>query len=186
MPRIAVIYHSGYGHTAVIARAVARGAAEAPDTEVALLTADEARARLDELAAFDGFLFGCPTYLGSASAPFKAFMDATGKIWLKQLWRDKVAAAFTNAGGLSGDKLSTLVQIAVFAAQHGMIWVGHPLQPTGKGPDDLNRMGSHFGMMAQSDNAPPEVTPPPGDIRTAEHFGRHVAGAVARWMRGGR
>ncbi len=37
-------------------------------------------------------------------------------------WRNKIAAGFTNSGARSGDKLATLVQIAIFAAQHGMHW----------------------------------------------------------------
>ena len=38
-------------------------------------------------------------------------------------WRDKVAAGFTNSGAKSGDKLTALVSLAVFAAQHHMHWV---------------------------------------------------------------
>lgn len=184
MVRVAVVYHSGFGHTAVQARAVVRGAESVPGCEVRLLTSEEATSKLAELDSFDALVFGCPTYLGSVSAPFKAFMDASGRTWLRQGWKDKVAAGFTNSGGLSGDKLNVLIQLAVFAAQHGMIWVGPTTIPTGTGPDDLNRMGSYLGAMAQSENDKPEVTPPAGDIRTAEEFGRRVVAATQRWMAG--
>ena len=105
------------------------------------------------LSTADAIVFGCPTYMGSVSAPFKTFMDSTNAVWALQGWRDKLAAAFTHSAAPSGDKLGTLVQLAVFAAQHGMIWVGLGLPPTYAGiesdPTDVNRLGSHLGAMAQ-------------------------------------
>ncbi|HMV61261.1 MAG TPA: flavodoxin family protein, partial [Agitococcus sp.] len=132
------------------------------------------------LANADAIVFGCPTYMGCVSAPFKTFMDDTSKVWLEQSWQGKLAAGFTNSGGLSGDKLAVLQQIQLFAMQHGMLWAGMPLMPTGTQPEDLNRMGSYIGLMAQSDSAPVDVTPPVGDLRTAEWFGQHIAKTVQR------
>jgi len=43
--------------------------------------------------------------------------------FLEQRWKDKLAAGFTNSAGMSGDKLLALQQLAVFAAQHGVIWI---------------------------------------------------------------
>jgi len=40
--------------------------------------------------------------------------------------------------------------------------------------DEINRMGSFFGAMAQSDNKPADVTPPSGDIETAKILGRRI------------
>lgn len=48
---------------------------------------------------------------------------------MPQLWRNKIAAGFTNSGAMHGDKLHSLVTMALFAAQHGMIWVGLDLFP---------------------------------------------------------
>jgi len=87
--KLAVVYHSGYGHTAKVAEHVAEGARAY--AEVVLFNADEATARIDELAAFDAIVFGAPTYMGSVSAPFKAFMDASAKVWYSQGWKDKIA-----------------------------------------------------------------------------------------------
>jgi NAD(P)H dehydrogenase (quinone) len=124
---------------------------------------------------------GCPTYLGSVSAEFKRFMESSSSIWLEQGWKDKLAAGFTNAGGLSGDKVNALIDIAMFAAQHSMLWVSQGLFYNSEG---INRMGSWIGMMAQSENAPPEETPPPEDRATAELFGERVARVAVRWARG--
>lgn len=179
MAVVAIVYHSGYGHTARVAGHVRLGAAGVDGVSALLMEADSPDwAALD---AADAIIFGAPTYMGSVSAPFKHFMDQTSRQWLQQSWKDKLAAGFANSGGLSGDKLAVLFQLQVFAGQHGMLWVPFPLMPTGTGPEDLNRMGSHLGLMTQSDNAPAEVTPPAGDIRTAELFGRHVAERTVRW-----
>jgi NAD(P)H dehydrogenase (quinone) len=177
---VAIVYHSGYGHTEKLAEYIARGVAQVAQVTSCLLAVEMMDWEL--LASADAIIMGCPTYMGSTSAPFKTFMDASSKVWSQQGWQGKLAAGFTNSGGLSGDKLAVLMQIQLFAMQHGMIWVGMPLQPTGTNPEDLNRMGSYMGLMAQSDSAPVDVTPPIGDLRTAQWFGEYVAKTALRWL----
>ena len=183
---VAVVYHSVSGRTRTLAEAVVRGAKSATTGDemvVHLLPVEEATRAHALLAGADAIVFGCPTYMGSASAQFKAFMDSTSTVWALQGWRDKLAAGFTHSAAPSGDKLGTLTQLAVFAAQHGMVWVGLGLPPTYAGvetdDDDRNRLGSHLGAMAQS--RPGGGVLPPGDVRTAEHLGRRVAEAALRW-----
>ena len=187
-PRIVVAYHSAKGHTAVVAHSVAEGATEV-GAEVELLdvaSMDAGDWRL--LADADAIVFGCPTHMGSVSAPFKAFMDASSRrAWVTQAWKDKLAAGFTNSSGLSGDKLNTLVQLSVFAAQHSMVWVSLGLMPGNRLPgaerSPLNRLGSHLGAMAQSDpGLSPEEAPPQADRDTAAALGRRVAEHAARWV----
>ncbi|MCW0235481.1 MAG: flavodoxin family protein [Ferrovibrio sp.] len=179
MTQVAIVYHSGFGHTQKQAEAVAAGVA-AGGAKAILVPVAEAEARIAEINAADAIVFGAPTYMGSASAPMKTFMDYTGQIWYGRGWKDKLAAGFTNSASQSGDKLSTLQQFAVFAAQHAMIWVGLDLLPgnnNSKGSvNDLNRLGSFLGAMAQSNNDQgPEDGPIASDLKTAEHLGRRVA-----------
>lgn len=188
MTKIAVVYHSGYGHTAVQAQAVVRGAKKVADAEVSLLTSEEAQNNLDLLADADAIIFGSPTYMGSASGQFKTFMDASSKVWFTQGWKDKVAAGFTTSASQSGDKLNTLIQLTVFAAQHGMIWVGLDLMPgnnNSKGSvNDLNRLGGFLGAMAQANSDQgPEHGPIQSDLLTAERLGERVA-TVTKKLRG--
>jgi NAD(P)H dehydrogenase (quinone) len=128
--------------------------------------------------------------MGSPSAVFKAFAEASVKVWADDLgWRDKIAAGFTNSKAMSGDKLNSLVDIAVFAAQHGMIWVGLDLYPGWAEPsasiEDLNRLGSWLGAMAQSDaDLSAEKAPPETDLRTAAALGTRVANVTIRQLRG--
>ena len=192
MAQIAIAYHSGYGHTARQAEAVARGAASVDGATSELLDLDELTDELwDKLNAADAIIFGAPTYMGSPSAGWKVFAEASvGPVWAKNLaWRDKIAAGFTNSQAMSGDKLNSLVDMAVFAAQHGMIWVGLDIYPgwaeSTASIEDLNRLGSWLGAMAQSDaDLSAEKAPPETDLRTAEALGARVARITLRHLRG--
>lgn len=188
MSTIAVVYHSGYGHTARQAEAVARGVNSVPGASALLVPVADVDQHWDALAAADAMIFGAPTYMGSLSAGFKSFMEASSRIWAAQGWKDKLAAGFTNSASQNGDKLAALVQLALFAAQHSMIWVGLGLLPGNNAStasiEDVNRLGSFIGAMAQSNkDAGPDIAPPAADLRTAELLGERVAKAAARWGR---
>lgn len=169
---LAIVYHSPYGHTAKVAQFIAQGA---QNLGVAVHIMNIEEIDWDVLDQVQAIVFGCPTYMGSVSGPFKMFMDSSSKRWKNRAWQGKLSAGFTNSGGLSGDKLSVLQQINLFAMQHGMIWSGLPLMPTGHSENDLNRLSSSLGLMTQSDNAPVEITPPSGDLKTAIWFGEYLA-----------
>jgi NAD(P)H dehydrogenase (quinone) len=185
MTFVAVVYHSGFGHTAAQARAVCEGALEVAGVESRMIFAEDAAEDPALLDNADALVLGCPTYMGSASAAFKQFMDATSGIWLAQGWKDRLAAGFTNSGGHSGDKLSTLIQLMIFAMQHGMVWVGLGL-PDGDNASDstrenLNRLGAYAGAMAQSNVDQGLDGMLESDLATARALGRRVAEAAQRW-----
>jgi multimeric flavodoxin WrbA len=184
---ISIVYHSRRGHTESVARAVARGAA-VDGVEVRLIPVSALADHWDTLDGSAAIVFGCPTFMGSASAEFKVFAEETfhtGR-WRDQRWKDKLAAGFTTSASQSGDKLSTLQQLSVFAAQHMMLWIGSddgPGNNHSKGSvGDINRLGSWIGVMAQANgDEGPELSPPPSDLATAENLGRRVAEAALRW-----
>ena len=127
--------------------------------------------------------------MGSAHGLFKLFLETGVAAWTVQGWKDKIAAGFTNSGSRAGDKLMTLQQMAIFAAQMGMVWVGVGDQPGGNFSDsrvtDVNVKGSWLGLMTQSVSDGTELNAPhPGDRLSAEHFGRRIARTTARWMMG--
>ena len=179
---ISIIYDSGYGHTAKQAQAVAEGVSRVANAEAKLIAVADGQIPWETLANSDAIIFGSPTYNGTISAKFKQCMeDSTRPAWMPQSWRNKVAAGFTNSGAQHGDKLNSLITMSLFAAQHGMIWVGLDLFP-GKTPDEPNRIGGWLGAMAQSDDASPEVTPIKSDLDTAAHLGQRVAETVQRFQ----
>jgi NAD(P)H dehydrogenase (quinone) len=134
---------------------------------------------------------GLPTYMAGVSAEFKAFEEATSNAVMAKgfLWKDKIAAGFTNSGAHAGDKLATLVQLALFAAQHGMHWVSLGLPPANNSTmgsaADLNRLGFWLGAGAQSNtDQGPEAAPPESDLATARYLGWRVAEATLQFVRG--
>ena len=185
MSRVVVVYHSGFGHTKVLAEAVARGAGGVSGTKVALVPVENALDRIEELNAADAIVFGSPTYMGSASAAVKTFMEATSKLWMERKWKDKIAAGFVNSASQNGDKQVVFQQLITFALQHGMIWVGLDLLPGNNSStgslEDLNRLGVFSGAAAQSnaDQGPDAVTE--SDRKTAEHLGKRVAETVRKF-----
>jgi NAD(P)H dehydrogenase (quinone) len=179
MSKIVIVYHSGYGHTKKVAEAVAEGSG-------GTLLAIDAEGNLPEggweqLAAAKAIVFGSPTYMGSVSWQFKKFADASSKPWFTQVWKNKLAAGFTNSATLNGDKLSTLHYLFTLSQQHSMLWVGTGLMPANSKAAtraDINNVGSFSGLMTAtpSDASAEEMIP--GDIATAKKFGERIAEAI--------
>ncbi|HEX4329813.1 MAG TPA: flavodoxin family protein [Burkholderiales bacterium] len=184
MNKLAVIYYSGHGHTAHIAGHVLEGANSVAGIEAGLLQARDLAGAPDELLQYDGFIFGSPTYMGGVSAPFKAFMDATGRLWRTQQLKGRLAAGFTVSSLPSGDKQSTLLSLFVFSMQHGMLWAGNPILPeqhAGVPYDEAaNRLGSWSGLMAQAGHGAAADAFVKGDIKTARMFGKNFAETLQR------
>src|SRR5689334_3199402 len=105
--KVLIIYHSLYGHTLHLARAVEEGvssvagvdailrrAPEFPHTEAELESGDgyaskiwkeqkaTAVCTLDDLRDCDGLLIGSPTRYGNMTAQMKALIDSTASLWL--------------------------------------------------------------------------------------------------------
>lgn len=176
---IVIVYHSGYGHTKIVAEHILKGALERT-AKVQLVSTLEAQANFEILHEADALVFGTPTYMGTVSAEFKKFMEATGAFWYQQKWKDKLAAGFTNSSTLNGDKLNTLQQLALFAAQHSMLWISLGILPKFENDiqlDEPNGLASYLGLMTLSDNAHHQVNTPKG-LHTAELFGKRIAELV--------
>lgn len=181
MTKTVVIYHSGYGHTKVVAEQVAAGAA----ASLIAIGADGDISEADwaALDAADAIIFGAPTYMGSASWQFKKFADATSKVWFARGWADKVFGGFTNSASPSGDKQVTLIQMQTLASQHGGIWVSLGLAPTNHKAAtsaDLNNLGGSVGLLVRSPSDASTDEIHAGDLASARHYGERVAAIAAR------
>ncbi len=192
MAIVSIVYFSGFrGHTRRLAECVGEGASQEPGTVVHLLPVTDVDQHWDKLHASDAIIFGSPTYVGSVAARFKEFIERlAGDVWLQRAWLDKLAGGFTVSAGRSGDKMSTLNQLVVAAAQMGMLWVPVPITgghySTAGSESDLNRIAGYLGVMAQANiDEGPDKAPPPSDLETARIYGRHIARLAAR-MRAGR
>jgi len=190
MPKIAIIHHSGYGHTRRMAEYVQQGASKT-GAEVHFLTIDEhgdlPETGWETLGQADAIIFGAPTYMGGPSWQFKKFADASSKPWFAQAWKDKFAAGFTNSASMNGDKFSTIQYFITLAMQHSMAWIGTGLMPANNKAatrDSINYVAGFSGALAASpsDASPDEMFP--GDLATAEMFGERVANFVAAHVKG--
>ena len=176
MSSIAVVFHSGYGHTQKQAEAVAKGA------NAALIAIDAdgniTEAQWEVLKNAKASIFGSPTCMSSVSWQFKKFADASSKPWFGQQWKDKIFGGFTNSATMNGDKHSTLHYFFTLAMQHSGIWVGTGLMPSNAKSakrEDVNYVGSFAGAMMQtpSDASADEVNS--GDLETARLYGERIA-----------
>ena len=167
MTRIAIVYHSRYGHTKKQAEAVRAGAAELGDELIAI----DAEGNLPEGAWQASER---PTPSSSAHRPTWAWRPAVQEIRrrpFQALVRAEVEGQgrrrFHQPATINGDKGSTLAWLFTLAQQHGMIWVGTGMLPSNSKAaqrNDLNWLGASVGAMAQSpSDASPEEGPLPGD-----------------------
>lgn len=188
--KIAIVYHSVSGTTAQLAKAVAAGCNSVPQASAVLVRIEGAditqgryhnTAVLQSIDQADAVIFGSPTFMGSVSAQFKAFADATaGEYWGKQLWADKIAAGFTVGTGYCGDTLHSLHYLQILAAQQGMLWAGLDLAGAGdaKAP---NRLGAQAGVIVRAvDGAVAER-----DLQTGFYLGQRVARLASRLIKAG-
>lgn len=187
-PLVAVAYQSGFGHTAVLADSVVSGALSAGATAIPVVVTDISDTGWHTLDTADAIVFGSATYMGNVSSGFQAFAEQTGRRCINGTWRDKVGAGFTNSGAKSGDKMHTLISLAVFAAQHHMHWVNLGLGPgwnSSAGSElDPNRLGFWLGAGAATDvDADPDAVHP-ADVTTCRHLGTRVAEVTAQLLAG--
>jgi NAD(P)H dehydrogenase (quinone) len=179
MPAVAIVYHSTTGTTGQLAQALLAGVQTVEQVQASVHRIDGEDIHqgrfvnekfIEVIGQADAIVFGSPTYMGSVSAQFKAFADATGELWAARQWADKIAAGFTIGSNYAGDQLSTLQYLKTFASQHGMLWLGLDI-PGGFESGVRNRLGSQSGLIAQTrDN-----TVHADDLGTAKYLGARVA-----------
>ncbi len=133
MTILSVVFHSGAGHTQKMAEAVHAEAMSVGGVEAHLLnieSTDIVGGRwmngqiLNILDQSNAIIFGSPTYMGCVSGQMKSFLDATAERYRSRSWSDKVASGVTVSAGLSGDKLNSLLTLALFAMHTGWFGLG--------------------------------------------------------------
>jgi NAD(P)H dehydrogenase (quinone) len=183
---ILVLYYSRTGHTAQLARLIARGVEEvpgmrarlrqvppvAPVTEQAQPPEPEDGAPYVEkhdLHECAGLALGSPTRFGNMAAPLKYFLDTTGAEWASGVLAGKPAALFTSTASMHGGQESTLLSMALPLLHHGMLLVGLPY--TEPALSSTTSGGTPYGAS--------HVTGSAGDNPISEHE-RELARALGR------
>lgn len=183
MTKIAIIYHSGYGHTKRVAENVAAGAGENAELIEIDAEGNLPEGTWEKLDAADAIIFGSPTYMGNVSWQFKKFADASSKVWFTRGWQDKVFGGFTNSASFSGDKQVSLIAMQTLASQHGGIWVSLGLMPANKKTStrqEMNNLGGSVGVLIQSPSDASVEEIPQGDLDTAKSYGKRIVAVAAK------
>lgn len=196
-PKILVLFYSMYGHTFLMAKAVAEGVREAGGEsilkQVAELMPEEywsedvrkvkasmrnvsiADPRKD-LKGIDGVIVGTPTRFGNMCSQMRNFWDQTGGDWGTLI--GKPAAAFTSTNTQHGGQETTLISTHLTLLHHGCVIVGLPYSFTEQTTIDEITGGSPYGA---STIAGPmgERMPSSNELTLAKGLGKHLT-TIAR------
>ncbi len=201
--KVLIVYHSLYGHTLQLARAVEEGiksvlgveavlrrAAEFADAEKDLETGDGYASKIwheqkaipvctvDDLRAADGVIFGSGTRYGNMTAQMKRLIDSTASLWLNGEMEGKPAGVFTTTASTHGGQETTLLTMMVPLLHLGMLIVGVPYSTPGMVHTEA-RGGTPYG--ATSIAGPRgELAPTPEDLAIARAHGKRVADVAIR------
>jgi len=137
MAEILVLYYSAGGSVKRMAEFVAEGVERVPGAQARIRTVAPINmqapaqdgppyAELKDLEDCAGLALGSPTRFGNMAAPMKAFIDASGPLWLKGALAGKPACVFTSTGSQHGGQETTLLSMMLPLLHHGMLIVGLP------------------------------------------------------------
>lgn len=201
MARILVLYYSSYGHIETMAKAVAEGVRQSgsdavikrvpelvPETvarNAGYKTDQEAPvATVDELADYDGIVFGTPTRFGNMTSQMKNFLDQAGGLWAQGKLIGKAAGVFTSSATQHGGQESTILTMHTVLLHLGFVIVGLPYAFQGQMTLDEITGGSPYGAstIAGGDGS---RQPSANELAGARFQGRHIA-EVAGALQGGR
>jgi len=121
--KVLVLYHSGTGHTAQMAKHVAEGVERYDGAlmELRVRTVEEATA--EDIFWCDGIACGTPTHLGGYSFEMKRFWDQNSdKIWSKT--DGKIACAFSSSGGYGGGTETACLSMLIVLMNFGFLTFG--------------------------------------------------------------
>ncbi len=197
MAKLLVLYYSSYGHLERMAEAVAEGAREVAGVEVTIKrvpelvpeeVAKKSGFKLDqkapiaqpqELADYDGIIFGIPTRFGNMAAQMRNFLDQTGALWLNGSLIGKVGSVFASSATQHGGQESTILTSHVTLLHQGMVIVGLPYSAKEQMTLDEIAGGSPYGAstITAGDGSrwPSEM-----ELKMARFQGRHVAEITAK------
>jgi len=197
MSKLLVLYYSTYGHVETLAEAIAEGARSVAGTEVALKrvpelmskeVAEQAGAKLDqkapiasveELAEYDGIVFGTPTRFGNMAAQMRNFLDQTGGLWFGGKLIGKVGSVFASTGSQHGGQETTITSFHTTLLHHGMVVVGVPYSKQNLMEAGEMSGGTPYGATTIA-GSQGSRQPSANELAIARFQGEHVAKIAAK------
>lgn len=131
------------------------------------------------MAEAHAVLFGTPTRFGMMSAEMRAFLDATGQLWMSGGLIGKVGGVFTSTGTQHGGQETTIRSFHTTLLHHGMIIVGVPYSEKRQMTVEEISGGSPYGA---STIAAPDGgrMPSENELAIARFQGRRAAEIAAK------
>jgi len=196
MTRVLILYYSSYGHIETMAGAIAEGVraggAEAiikrvPETAPAEVAAaahfktDQAAeiCTVEELADYDGIIFGVPTRYGRIPSQMAAFLDQTGPLWARGALNGKVGSAFASTATQHGGQETTLFSLITNMFHLGLVVTGLPYSFQGQMRLDEVSGCSPYGATTIA-GSKGERLPSENELAGARHQGDLVAKYAAK------
>ncbi len=167
--RVLVAYYSKTGHTESMAEGVANGVRAVEGTRVALKRVEQVTA--EDLFSAHALIVGSPVYWANMAGPVKTFFDdwqLKFGVFPEFKMRNKVGAAFTTGGQLSGGQEVTMLTILAAMLGNQMIVVSG---------------GGTFGASATTEGESPGIDAK--ELARAEALGKRVAEVTWMVRRGG-
>jgi NAD(P)H dehydrogenase (quinone) len=202
MANILVLYYSSYGHIELMASAQAEGVARVPRMKVVVKrvpeivpaeTAKSAGFKLDqsaplatveELADYDGIIFGTPTRFGNMAAQMRNFLDQTGGLWARNALVGKFASVFCSTASQHGGQETTITSFHTTLLHHGMVIVGLPYSFAELTSIAEVSGGTPYGASCITGAGKELRMPSANELTLCRHQGQHVAQIVARYVHG--
>lgn len=197
MAKILVLYYSSWGHMEAMANAAAEGARDAgaavtvkrvpelvPDevAKAAYYKTDQAAPVItdpNELAQYDGIIFGVPTRFGNMPAQMKNFLDQTGGLWATGALINKVGSVMVSTATQHGGQETTIISTQIVLQHHGMIIVPLSYGFQGQMGHETVLGGSPYGMTVVT-GGKGERMPDENDLAGAKFQGKRVAEIAAK------
>ena len=201
--RVQIVFYSMYGHVYQMARAVARGVGQIPDTKVTIaqvpelipedkLVASGAQAAREtfahipvaapaDLADADAIIFGTPTRFGNMCAQMRNFLDQTTQLWLAGGLIGKVGSVFVSTASQHGGQETTIQSFHTTLLHHGMIVVGVPYSEQRLLTMSEITGGTPYGATTLA-NHDGSRQPSENELAIAQFQGRHVSEVAGKLL----
>ncbi|OIO67660.1 MAG: Trp repressor-binding protein [Zetaproteobacteria bacterium CG12_big_fil_rev_8_21_14_0_65_55_1124] len=176
--KVLIAYHSDYGSTEKMAKAIAAGMrSSVPETQIELKQAGNTAP--NDLLGADVIVFGTPVHMGSMAWQMKKLIDESASLWMENALQGKVGGVFVSGGGFGGAGGGAELTMAGLHAnflEHGMLVVGFPKSTLGYAEGGLHwgayaRSGNHEGMPAGISDS---------QLTAARSYGAHLIEVAER------
>lgn len=179
--KVFVIHASMYGHTAVLAKAIAEGAGQVAGAEVILRSVEDVQA--EELKAADAIIWGSSGYFGEPNPKMASFFASLGGLWFTGALQGKVGGVFASTSTQHGGVENLLRALQTPMQHQGMVIVSN----TGALTEDRVRYGCPYGAAAvipvEASKDAPMSTPAEAELALAREYGQRVAEVASRLVK---